>query len=275
MDINMKERTEEQIEPQSQWHVNWLSRFPEHLHSPTETVNDVDKAANWLQKASTLWLHKVTSVYLTERFKQLKEITSVGSVHKADLRLKNADLFLVDRELTKIEIMRNDCVFKTPVWMVDYSRSDCPLDERLLNHSADAVYLSSNRTKNTYLANCYATLDAISQELEKLFKTKPSGRREYDISLITKKIEKTKEHILLIEAGSNELDEYFLESDWDNCTTFPHQDNYIELFKYSASPLFLDTGDFLLFRKYKLAGCLFVFPYLKKVSYADFMRWAL
>ena len=234
----------------TEWHKKWLSMFPIYSHEIPATVSEDDIANKWLNQIYQTWEGKVFFPHLSEVRKAID--MPIKTTAYADLKIGLRYILLIDRELSKIEILQRECLFQNLVWIVNYSEHFAELHEygniTISNHSLDI---------STYIAK-YKEIITTQQYTQ------------YEI--------KIQNHIDKLLAGTSKFNKMFLESNWNDCLIFPAWEDYVRRFKYNASPLFLDTGKTLYCRKYVLDyfspdGYIMCRPYLKKVSYSDFLNW--
>ena len=67
----------------------------------------------------------------------------------ADVTLTNQHLLLINRELSKIEILQRECLFKKVVWIVDYSDY---FDELYECSKIDAVVHKHSLSVESYIS---------------------------------------------------------------------------------------------------------------------------
>lgn len=214
--IQILHQVENWEEPVSAWRLEWKSLFADYSSNPLNIVDEHDRYKKWLNdfaKKSNPLSEAVNIKHLEEVCERI--IIPAGSAHNADALIGGNFILLVERELSKVEVLKRECFFINTVWIVNFDK------------------LKSTRYSE-HIANNIQDFREGALDFQKL-----------------------------------------LEEDWTNCTPFPFHENGVKRFNYISSPLFLDMGGFLFYRKFIPDNSLYSqsVPYLKRISHREFLNW--
>jgi len=129
------------------WHKKWLAHFSDNLHGLPVTILENDRADEWLNSIRNSWEGKVFYPHLMEVRKGIAMPSYTTAL--ADVTLTNQHLLLINRELSKIEILQRECLFKKVVWIVDYSDY---FDELYECSKIDAVVHKHSLSVESYIS---------------------------------------------------------------------------------------------------------------------------
>ncbi|MBW3130905.1 hypothetical protein [Hymenobacter profundi] len=271
--MTQKDGSQDELLPDN-WRINWIKDYSDAISSPHVDIETDNQYTDWLSNLSPAWDKLVHRFFLEEVSNRI--IIKKGSKYSSDFKKGKHHIFLVQQELSKIYILEKQAVFNHLIWIVDYRKLYTEsIDHIHLGHILDEPFTDFNN----YIKHLEDTLKNIPTNKDRAARSGNKSQHEHykqkmldRIILLDKEHENISFHLNEIKNNRNKYEKHFIEN-WQECTYFPNTD-YIKRFKYTASPLFLDTGHFLYYRKYFYNPVTNSYRnYLKRVSYNDFAVW--
>lgn len=207
-------------------------------------------------------------------------IIPAGSAHNADALIEGNFILLVEREMSKVELLKRECFFINTVWIVNFDKLKSARYSEQANEFFNNIIIKYKSHKEYvifYKTKIIRVQESIIIEEKKRERNKDTSKElenKKAIDSYTKKLKIINTHIQDFRKGVLDFQKLF-EEDWTNCTPFPFQEDGVKRFKYISSPLFLDMGGFLFYRKFIPSSFLYSqsVSYLKCISYSEFLDW--
>jgi hypothetical protein len=268
-------------DPQTSWHEQWATLLGRLMQRPEVKVTVDNAYTKWLHTVKKLYEGKIPFAYISEISNRVNGSILKHSVHSADaLMHENKYLLLVNKQLSKFDILSKECVFRNVIWLVNFIEQGATLKEK---HKSGQLKCPRFRTVEEYkkhlLNSIIRNKDEAMQLVISAYKYHESYRKQ-QIDAIEHETKELYNLLTELNEAPNLLDDYFNESDWDNCYQFPY-DDYTDRLRYSLCPVFYDLGDGIYIRKETIEGVGYDKGpyyhrkgyYLKKVSYDEFIKW--
>jgi hypothetical protein len=263
------------------WRKKWMSLSDKCNYLPRVTIETDNTYEYWLNSLPDCWKRRVNFSSLNEMKGRMPVYK--GITRNADCLIRGRYLFLVERELSKIEILSAECSFNKLIWLVNISpESQLREMHGIKLNSPNQTDFDSFRSKERYLKNYKTLLDSIPSQIQRLANSSYKSQDTFykkkkadEIKDLETKAQKIRNHIFDISNGVINQEKWLFE-DWDNCIDFPRLEQGLVRYKYTASPLILDDGKYLYIRKFAPSGIDTIEqPYLKRITHETFINWIL
>lgn len=262
-------------DPQTSWHEKWAALLIHLVLRPEVKVDVNDAYGKWLQTVAGRYEGKIPFLYISEIHRKVK--IPKGSTYYADAVVNNNQyLLLINRELSKVEILTQECVFGNVVWLVNYTGRA----KHLIDNN-QAMEIQCPRFKSVDEYKRCLTEEIVKKHIKITKWLLAEGHHNVYSDYKPSAIQNIKSDIVTLTAYRDELnatpnllDNCFDEDNWDDCYWYPDHDDYINRLKYSLCPVCFDLGDGVYVKKETFMDFGRKRSYLKKLSYEDFIRWA-